>query len=97
MLGKHQQVSVIGGEPPHLILDSVELVIFRMFHEGMGTLSTDVANAERLFSRPYSDVECMKSKGSRIMADLGLAVRFSVKRSRRSSTTDSNAPMRSTL
>jgi hypothetical protein len=34
MLGKHQQVSVTGGEPPHSILDVVELVIFRTFHEG---------------------------------------------------------------
>jgi hypothetical protein len=29
---------VTGGEPPHLILDAVELVIFRTFHEGRGTL-----------------------------------------------------------
>jgi hypothetical protein len=54
ILGKHQQVSVTGGEPPHLILDAVELVIFRTFHEGWVLCSHEVANAERPFSRPYS-------------------------------------------
>ena len=69
MLGKHQQVSVTGGEPPHLILDAVELVIFRTFHEGWALCSPEVANAERLFSWPYSCVH-VKSKGSRVMAGL---------------------------
>jgi hypothetical protein len=69
MLGKHQQVSVTGGEPSHLILDAVQLVIFRTFHAGWALCSPEVANAERLFSRSYSCVH-VKSKGSRVIAGL---------------------------
>src|SRR6266851_4371654 len=56
MTGKRQQVSVIGGKPPHLILDVVELVIFGTFHVKWELFSSAAANPERLLSRPYSGV-----------------------------------------
>jgi hypothetical protein len=57
MTGERQQVSVIGGKPPHLILDAVELVIFGTFHVKGERFFSAAGKAERLLSRPYSGVE----------------------------------------
>jgi hypothetical protein len=69
MTGKRQQVSVIGGKPPHLILDAVELVIFGTFHVRLGAL---FLRSRKGRTSPQSALfRCgthAKGKGARFMA-----------------------------
>ncbi len=69
MTGERQQVSVIGGKPPHLILDAVELVIFGTFHVKGGALflrgrKGRTSPQSALFRRRTH----AKGKGARVMA-----------------------------